>query len=61
MKSVIQIIPGMEVIARNLRWEIIHGEEMGEQTRFRLRGIENATLGYEIDLLYLLRNKDGSA
>lgn len=52
MKSVIQIIPGMEVIARNLRWEIIHGEEMGEQTRFRLRGIENATLGYEIDLLY---------
>jgi len=52
MNSINQIIPGMEVIARDLRWEILHSENMGEQTRFRLRGLESAILGHEIDILH---------
>ncbi len=52
MNTINQIIPGMEVIARDLRWEIIHSENMGEQTRYRLRGLQDAILGHEIDILH---------
>jgi superfamily II DNA or RNA helicase len=44
-------LPGTEVQARGLRWEVVFIEDLGPQKLFRLRGVENAVLGSEIDLL----------
>lgn len=46
-----EILPGTEVHARGLRWEVINAYPMGEQTLFRLRGLDECLRGYEIDLL----------
>ena len=45
------ILPGTEVEARRVRWEVVSTQELGGQTLFRLRGLENAVLGKELDLL----------
>ncbi|NIN69744.1 MAG: hypothetical protein GTO63_34680, partial [Anaerolineae bacterium] len=45
------LIPGTEVDARGLRWEVVFAEQLGPQTLYRLRGIEAALFGDEIDVL----------
>ena len=47
-----EILPGTEVHARGLRWEIVFSQQLGPQTLFRLRGLEGAVLGRELDLLH---------
>ncbi len=47
-----QLLPGTEVRARGLRWEVVLSEPLGPQTLFRLRGLEGAVKGQEIDLLH---------
>ena len=46
------LLPGTEVHARGLRWEIVFSQQLGPQTLFRLRGLEGAALGRELDLLH---------
>ena len=46
-----QLLPGTEVHARGLRWEVVTSERLGPQTLYRLRGVEHAVLGHEFDLL----------
>ncbi|MGO9465688.1 MAG: helicase-related protein [Isosphaeraceae bacterium] len=46
-----EILPGTEVVARGLRWEVVSTESLGQETLFRLRGLERAVLGRELDLL----------
>lgn len=50
------LLSGTEVHARGLRWEIVGMLQQGEQTLVRLRGIEGAMLGRELDLLYPLEH-----
>ena len=50
--STLELLPGTEVEARGLRWEVVSSESLGPQTLFRLRGLENAVLGQELDILY---------
>ena len=50
--STMELLPGTEVNARGLRWEVVSTESLGPQTMFRLRGLENAVLGQELDVLY---------
>jgi superfamily II DNA or RNA helicase len=45
------ILPGTEVVARGLRWEVVLTQQLGAQTLYRLRGLELAVAGDEIDLL----------
>lgn len=52
MTAVSTLLPGSEVFARGLRWEVVSSQGMGPQTLYRLRGLESAVLGYEIDLLH---------
>lgn len=46
-----EILPGAEVHARGLRWEVVDTHPLGAQTLFRLRGLEQELRGCEIDLL----------
>jgi SNF2 family DNA or RNA helicase len=46
-----QLLPGTEVNARGLRWEIVSVQPLGDQMLYRLRGLEHAILGKELDLL----------
>jgi len=48
---IVEFLPGTEVIARGLRWEIVDIQPLGEQTLCRLRGLEGVIRGKEIDLL----------
>ncbi len=52
MNNSSQLIPGTEVVARGLRWSVVIAESMGQQTLYRLRGMEGAVLGQEIDILH---------
>src|SRR5690348_12922904 len=45
-------LPGTEVIARGLHWEIVLAESLGAQTLYRLRGINGILAGQELDLLH---------
>lgn len=45
------LLPGTEVAARGLRWELVHTQNLGTQVLHRLRGIEGHFAGQEIDLL----------
>lgn len=47
-----ELLPGTEVHARGLRWEVVFARQLGPQTLFRLRGLEGAALGRELDLLH---------
>lgn len=51
-RTMTQLLPGTEVSARGLRWEVVSTENMGPQTLYRLRGLENVVLGHEFDLLH---------
>ena len=46
-----ELLPGIEVTARGLRWELVETQPLGEQTLFRLRGLEGVIQGIEIDIL----------
>ena len=46
------LLPGTEVEARGLRWEVVFSERLGPQTLYRLRGLEGAVTGQELDLLH---------
>ena len=46
-----QLLPGTEVEARGLRWEVVSTQQLGQQTLYRLRGLEGVTRGQELDLL----------
>ena len=50
--STLDLLPGTEVHARGLRWEVVSSQSLGPQTLFRLRGLENAVLGHELDVLH---------
>jgi ERCC4-related helicase len=43
-------LPGTEIIARGLKWEIVESQPLGENTRVRLRGM-GAFSGFELDVL----------
>ena len=45
-------LPGTQVTARGLLWEIVHVEPAGEQTRFRLRCAQGDLRGREFDFLH---------
>ncbi len=44
------LLPGTEVIARGLRWEVVETQPLGEQIRVRLRGTGEFS-GFEMDIL----------
>ena len=46
-----ELLPGTEVNARALRWELVYTQNLGGQTLHRLRGVEGCFAGKEIDLL----------
>ncbi|CDH44781.1 helicase-related protein [Candidatus Contendibacter odensensis] len=45
------LLPGTPVVARGLQWEVIECDSAGEQQRFRLRCVQGALRGQEMDLL----------
>lgn len=49
--AITHLLPGTEVHARGLRWEIVFSQQLGAQTLYRLRGLENAVRGREMDVL----------
>ena len=48
------ILPGAEVRTRGVRWQVVFTQELGPQTLYRLRGIEGALRGHEMDFLHPL-------
>jgi len=48
------LIPGTQVLARGLQWEIVDVEAAGEQQRFRLRCLLGDLRGMEFDFLHPL-------
>jgi len=46
------LLPGTQVEARGLPWEVVHAEPAGEQQRLRLRCTQGDQQGLEIDLLH---------
>lgn len=47
----LNVLPGTEVRARGLRWEVIQTDQLGTQTMYRLRALEGPLQGRELDLL----------
>jgi superfamily II DNA or RNA helicase len=45
------LLPGTSVEARGLQWEVVSSQQLGPQTLYRLRGLEGAVRGQELDLL----------
>jgi ERCC4-related helicase len=45
------LLPGTQVEARGLRWEVVFSHPAGEQQLFRLRCLDGALRGNEVDLL----------
>jgi hypothetical protein len=45
------LLPGTEVQARGLRWEIVFSQSLGAQTLYRLRGLIGSFKGEEVDIL----------
>ena len=45
------LLPGTEVNARGLRWELVFTQNLGAQVLHRLRGVEGHFAGQELDLL----------
>src|SRR5437899_8602151 len=48
----LSLLPGTEVVARGLRWEVVTVESLGAQALYRLRGLEGAMARKELDLLH---------
>ncbi|MFV9506790.1 MAG: DEAD/DEAH box helicase [Oscillochloridaceae bacterium umkhey_bin13] len=46
------LLPGTEVQARGLRWEVVFADRLGPQTLYRLRCIDGGLRGRELDLLH---------
>jgi SNF2 family DNA or RNA helicase len=46
-----ELLPGTEVHARGLRWEVVFSQALGPQTLHRLRSLEHSLRGQELDLL----------
>ena len=46
------LLPGTQVEARGLPWEVVHAEPAGEQHRFRLRCLQGDLQGMEVDILH---------
>lgn len=46
------LLPGTQVEARGLPWEIVHAEPAGEQQRLRLRCVQGDIRGMEVDILH---------
>lgn len=46
------LLPGTQVEARSLPWEVVHNEPAGEQHRFRLRCLQSDLQRMEIDPLH---------
>lgn len=49
--SIASMLPGTRVAARGLSWEVVNVEPAGEQQRFRLRCLDGALRGDEVDFL----------
>ena len=45
-------LPGTQVEARGLRWEVVFGQAAGDQVLYRLRCVEGALVGEEVDFLH---------
>jgi hypothetical protein len=45
------LLPGTEVQARGLRWEVVFSQSPGTQTLYRLRGLHGAFKEKELDLV----------
>lgn len=45
------LLPGTQVRARGLAWEVVHAEQASAQQRYRLRCTEGGLRGQEIDIL----------
>jgi len=45
------LLPGTEVAARGLRWELVYTQNLGGQVLHRLRGLDGSFAGQELDLL----------
>ena len=43
------LLPGTEVAARGLRWELVYTQNLGSQALHRLRGLQGDFAGQEID------------
>jgi len=50
--SSVDLIPGAQVRARGLRWEVVRTEPLREQLLVRLRALDGSLRGEEFDLLY---------
>jgi ERCC4-related helicase len=46
------VLPGTQVEARGLAWEVVQTEPAGDQQRYRLRCLQGDLLGMEVDLLH---------
>lgn len=46
------LLPGTRVQARGLPWEIVSVDPLGDQQRFRLRGLGGALQGYEFEIIH---------
>lgn len=46
------LLPGTEVQARGLRWEVVTSDNLGQQMLYRLRCLDDALRGQELDLLH---------
>ena len=46
------LLAGTEVEARNLCWEVVSVNQMGQQSLYRLRCLEGELRGNEFDILY---------
>jgi superfamily II DNA or RNA helicase len=46
-----ELLPGTEVQARGLRWEVVFSQGLGSQFLYRLRSLEHGLRGQELDLL----------
>ena len=46
-----ELLPGAEVTARGLRWELVYTQNLGSQVLHRLRGLDGSFAGQELDFL----------
>jgi len=46
------LLPGTQVEARGLPWEVVHVEPAGGQQRYRLRCLQRGLHGMEVDILH---------
>ncbi len=47
-----EFLPGTEVLARGIRWQVVFSQNLGAQTTERLRGLQDVLLGQEFGLFF---------